>query len=59
MIEKNILIFQCHGGDPVSVQIIDGEGKLVAVNVIDKDDGTYEARFTPLNEGTYCLKVAI
>ena len=45
------------GGDPVTAEIVDDKGKKVPVELIDKEDGTYEARFTANRPGTFCLKV--
>jgi hypothetical protein len=45
------------GGDPVTAEIVDDKGKKVPVELIDNEDGTYEARFTAHREGTFCLKV--
>ena len=50
-------VVQDHGGDPVMAEIIDDKGSKVALNVEDKDDGTYEVKFTAHRAGTYCLKV--
>lgn len=47
------------GGDPVTAEIVDDQGKKVSVEILDKEDGTYEARFTASREGTFCLKVLI
>jgi len=52
-------VVQDHGGDPVVAQVIDDKGTNIALNVEDKDDGTYEIRFTAHRQGTYCLKVMI
>jgi hypothetical protein len=45
------------GGDPVTAEIVDDEGKKVPVEVVDHNDGTYDATFTVHKEGTCCLKV--
>ena len=57
-IDYNGSVQEC-GGDPVTAEIVDDKGKKVPVELIDRDDGTYEARFTAHREGTYCLKVKI
>ena len=48
---------QDHGGDPVMAQVIDDKGGKVDLIVEDRDDGSYEVRFTAHRPGTYCLKV--
>jgi len=48
---------QSLGGDPVVAEVVDSEGRRLAVKVLDKGNGSYEAKFTPPKEGTYCLKV--
>jgi len=50
---------QDHGGDPVVAQVIDDKGGKVDLIVEDRDDGSYEVRFTAHRPGTYCLKVMI
>ena len=50
---------QVRGGDPVNAEIVDDTGSKVPLLVEDKDDGTYEIKFTARREGTYCLKVYI
>ena len=52
-------VVQDHGGDPVVAQVIDDKGSMVPLTVEDKDDGTYEVRFTAHHQGTYCLKVSL
>jgi Filamin/ABP280 repeat len=41
----------------VTAEIVDDEGKKVPVEVVDHNDGTYDATFTVHKEGTCCLKV--
>jgi len=50
---------QSQGGDPVSALVVDDKGERVPTDVKDKDDGTYEIKFTAHRPGTYCLKVLI
>ena len=50
---------QDHGGDPVVAQVIDDKGGKVDLIVEDRDDGSYEVRFTAHRPGTYCLKVCL
>ena len=50
-------VVQNRGGDPVHAEIVDDEGSKVPLSVFDKDDGTYEIKFTAHRPGTYCLKV--
>ena len=50
---------QVRGGDPVNAEIVDDAGSKVPLQVEDKDDGTYEIKFTAHRQGTYCLKVHI
>ena len=50
-------VVQDRGGDPVNAEIVDDEGSKIPLNVLDKDDGTYEVKFTAHRPGTYCLKV--
>ena len=38
---------------------MDDKGERVPTDVKDKDDGTYEIKFTAHRPGTYCLKVSI
>ena len=52
-------IVQVRGGDPVNAEIVDDAGSKVPLVVEDKDDGTYEVKFTAHRSGTYCLKVHI
>ena len=51
-------VVQDHGGDPVMADVIDDKGSKIALDVEDKDDGTYEVRFTAHRPGTYCLKAS-
>ena len=37
---------------------MDDKGERVPTDVKDKDDGTYEIKFTAHRPGTYCLKVS-
>ena len=50
-------IVQIRGGDQVNAEIVDDAGSKVPLEVEDKDDGTYEVKFTAHRSGTYCLKV--
>ena len=50
---------QTQGGDPVMVTVTSETGDTTAVEVRDKEDGSYEAAFTPQTTGTFCLKVLI
>ena len=50
-------VVQDHGGDPVYAEIVDDEGSKIPLSVEDKEDGTYEIKFTPQRPGTFCLKV--
>lgn len=50
---------QVNGGDPVTAMVVDDKGERVPNDVKDKEDGTYEVRFTSHRPGTYCLKVLI
>ena len=52
-------IVQVRGGDPVNAEIVDDAGSKVPLVVEDRDDGTYEVKFTAHRSGTYCLKVMI
>ena len=55
-IDYNGLV-QARGGDPVNAEIVDDAGSKVPLAIEDKDDGTYEIKFTAHRPGTYCLKV--
>ncbi len=46
------------GGDPVRAEVLDDKGERVPVRVRDRDDGSYEVRFTAHRPSTYCLKVS-
>ncbi len=48
---------QQRGGDPVKAEVTDDKGDQVEVKVADRDDGSYEVRFTAHRPVTYCLKV--
>lgn len=37
--------------------VVDDKGERIPTDVKDKDDGTYEVKFTAHRSGTYCLKV--
>ena len=37
--------------------VVDDKGERIPTDVKDKDDGTYEIKFTAHRSGTYCLKV--
>ena len=37
---------------------MDDKGERIPTDVKDKDDGTYEIKFTAHRPGTYCLKVS-
>ena len=50
---------QVQGGDPVMATVTSETGDTTEVEVVDKEDGTYEAAFTPQTTGTFCLKVLI
>lgn len=50
---------QTNGGDPVTALVVDDKGERIPTDVKDKDDGTYEVKFTAHRPGTYCLKVLI
>merc|ERR1711974_533739 len=50
---------QTQGGDPVTAKVTSETGDTTNVEVNDKEDGTYEAAFTPQTTGTFCLKVLI
>ena len=52
-------VVQVRGGDPVNAEIVDDAGSKVPLTVEDKDDGTYEVKFTAHRPGTFCLKVNI
>lgn len=39
--------------------VVDDKGERVPTDVKDKDDGTYEVKFTAHRPGTYCLKVIL
>ena len=39
--------------------VVDDKGERVPTDVKDKDDGTYEIKFTAHRPGTYCLKVRL
>ena len=41
-----------------SFAVVDDKGERVPTDVKDKDDGTYEIKFTAHRPGTYCLKVS-
>ena len=45
--------------DPVTTKIVADEGKKVPVELIYKEEGTYNARFTANRPGKFCLKVTI
>jgi len=47
------------GGDPVTAIVVDDKGERVPTDVKDKEDGTYEIKFTAHRPATYCLKVLI
>jgi len=47
------------GGDPISAEVITDKGSSIETEILDLDNGSYEIRFTPVNVGTYCLKVFI
>ncbi len=59
LFSKNVFFPQEFGGDPVTAEIVDDEGKKVPVEVVDHNDGTYDATFTVHKEGTCCLKVKL
>ena len=39
--------------------MVNDKGDKISTKLVDKGDGTYEIRFTPNCEGTFCLKVKI
>ena len=51
-------VAQAQGGDPVTATVT-RDGKEVPVEVVDREDGTYEVSFTPQAAGTFCLNVSI
>ena len=42
----------------MNADIVDDAGSKVPLTVEDRDDGTYEVKFTAHRPGTYCLKVS-
>jgi len=50
---------QTVGGDPVSVELLDGFHQPVPVMTLDVGDGTYEVLFTPVTPGAHSLTVRI
>lgn len=53
-------LVQSIGGDPVTITLTGPTGDILeAVELVDKDDGSYEIKFTPNKQGTFCLKVQI
>ncbi|ELP89877.1 actin binding protein, putative [Entamoeba invadens IP1] len=48
-----------HGGDAVKVKIVDPQGNEVTCEVVDKDDGTYEVKYTPLVPGIHKVEVQV
>jgi len=47
------------GGDPIKAQVMDEEGKQVETVVRDMENGTYRITFTPMDIGTFCIKINI
>jgi hypothetical protein len=50
-------VFQDRGGDPVTAEMLDDVGEKMPVEIVDKNDGTYEVKFTAHKAATFCLKV--
>ena len=44
-----------NGGDHVNAKIIGPSGKNVPVELVDNEDGTYQAKYVPYEKGTYRL----
>ena len=50
---------QTRGGDPVTAEVLDDTGSQIPAVINDRDDGSYEIKFTPRRQGTFCLKVLV
>ena len=44
-----------NGGDHVNAKIIGPSGKNVPVELVDNEDGTYQAKYVPYEKGNYRL----
>ena len=43
----------------MKAEVVSDKGEQITTKVVDNGDGTYDVRFTPNREGTFCLKVRI